>query len=98
MRSAQKTTWVPWNHGRTIGPKPPLKPNHIWAIRTRLQHEGRIRDLAMFNVAIQRARHLPHGSGYADRAVANGSSRAAVDRAIMSLRDSMAGCWTTGLR
>jgi integrase len=42
----------PWNHGRIIGPKPPLKPKHIWAIRTRLQHEGRIRDLAMFNVAI----------------------------------------------
>jgi integrase len=41
-----------WNHGRIIGPKPPLKPKHIWAIRTRLQHEGRIRDLAMFNVAI----------------------------------------------
>jgi integrase len=35
-----------------IGPKPPLKPKHIWAIRTRLQHEGRTRDLAMFNVAI----------------------------------------------
>jgi integrase len=42
----------PWNHGRIIGPKPPLKPKHIWAIRTRLQHEGRTRDLAMFNVAI----------------------------------------------
>jgi hypothetical protein len=35
-----------------IGPKPPLKPKHIWAIRTRLQHEARVRDLAMFNVAI----------------------------------------------
>jgi hypothetical protein len=42
----------PWNHGRIIRPKPPLKPKHIWAIRTGLQHEGRIRDLAMFNVAI----------------------------------------------
>jgi integrase len=35
-----------------VGPKPPLKPKHIWAIRTRLQHDGRVRDLAMFNVAI----------------------------------------------
>ena len=42
-----------WNVGRIIGPKPPLKPKHIWAIRTRLQHEGRVRDLAMFNLAIQ---------------------------------------------
>src|SRR3954451_17913146 len=33
-------------------PKPPLKPKHIWAIRTRLRHDGRVRDLAMFNIAI----------------------------------------------
>ena len=52
MRSAQEASLAPWNHGRMIGPKPPLKPKHIWAIRTRLQHEGRTRDLAMFNVAI----------------------------------------------
>jgi integrase len=47
-----RSTCVPWNHARMIGPKPPLKPKHIWAIRTRLQHEGRTRDLAMFNVAL----------------------------------------------
>ncbi|MEZ2408853.1 tyrosine-type recombinase/integrase [Bosea sp. RCC_152_1] len=41
-----------WNTGRLIGPKPPLKPRHIWAIRTRLQHDHRVRDLAMFNLAI----------------------------------------------
>lgn len=52
MRSTQEANQIPWNHGRIIGPKPPLKPKHIWAIRTRLQHEGRARDLAMFNVAI----------------------------------------------
>ena len=52
MRSVQRITSLPWNHGRIIGAKPPLKPKHIWAIRTRLQHEGRVRDLAMFNVAI----------------------------------------------
>ena len=52
MRSVQEVSRVPWNHGRMIGPKPPLKPKHIWAIRTRLQHEDRIRDLAMFNLAI----------------------------------------------
>ena len=48
----QSPTRVPWNVGRIIGPKPPLKPKHIWAIRTRLQHDGHVRDLAMFNVAI----------------------------------------------
>jgi integrase len=52
MGSVQEANQVPWNHGRIIGPKPPLKPKHIWAIRTRLQHEDRVRDLAMFNLAI----------------------------------------------
>ncbi len=42
----------PWNKGRIIGPKPPLKPRHVWAIRTRLQLAGRTRDLALFNLAI----------------------------------------------
>ena len=42
----------PWNKGKPIGPKPPLQPRHVWAIRTRLQLAGRIRDLALFNLAI----------------------------------------------
>jgi integrase len=32
--------------------KPPLRPKHVWSIRTKLQIEGRARDLAMFNLAI----------------------------------------------
>ena len=42
----------PWNKGKLIGPKPPLQPRHVWAIRTRLQLAGRVRDLALFNLAI----------------------------------------------
>src|SRR5919201_2828041 len=42
----------PWNKGKLIGQKPPLRPEHVWSIRTRLQMEGRTRDLAMFNLAI----------------------------------------------
>ena len=42
----------PWNRGKLIGPKPPLQPRHVWAIRTRLQLAGRTRDLALFNLAI----------------------------------------------
>src|SRR5215475_1427232 len=42
----------PWNKGKLIGQKPPLRPKHVWSIRTRLQIDGRIRDLAMFNLAI----------------------------------------------
>lgn len=43
---------VPWNKGKIVGAKPPLRPKHVWSIRTKLQVEGRIRDLALFNVAI----------------------------------------------
>jgi integrase len=42
----------PWNKGRLIGQKQPLKPKDVWTIRVRLQLEDRKRDLAMFNVAI----------------------------------------------
>src|SRR4249920_611305 len=43
---------TPWNKGKLLGAKPPLRPKHVWAIRTRLMIEGRSRDLAMFNLAI----------------------------------------------
>jgi integrase len=42
----------PWNKGKLIGQKPPLRPKHVWSIRTRLQMERRTRDLAMYNLAI----------------------------------------------
>ena len=42
----------PWNKGRLVGQKPPLKPNDIWAIRIQLQNEHRVRDRAMFNLGI----------------------------------------------
>src|SRR6202007_1023895 len=45
-------TRTPWNKGKLIGAKPPLRPKHVWSIRTKLLIEGRIRDLAMFNLAI----------------------------------------------
>ena len=52
MTTSQQSAKQSWNRGWIIGPKPPLKPRHIWAIRTRLQHDGHIPDLAMINVAI----------------------------------------------
>lgn len=42
----------PWNKGKLIGPKPPLQPEHVWSIRTRLQLDGRLRDLVLFNLAV----------------------------------------------
>jgi hypothetical protein len=41
-----------WNARRIVGPKPPLKPKHVWAIRQQLKAAGRCRDLAVFDCAI----------------------------------------------
>jgi integrase len=46
---AQRTAW---NRGLITGQKPALKRNEIWAIRVHLQIQGRIRDLALFSLAI----------------------------------------------
>ena len=50
--SLYKVNREPWNKGRIIGQKPPLKLKEIWAIRIRLQLAGEIRNLALFNLAI----------------------------------------------
>jgi len=42
----------PWNKGKLVGQKPPLKLREIWAVRTRLQLAGRTREIALFNLAI----------------------------------------------
>ena len=42
----------PWNKGMIIGPKPPLKLKEVWAIRIRLQLSDDVRNLALFNLAI----------------------------------------------
>ena len=71
---------VPWNKGKIAGQKPPLKRNEIWAIRVRLQFSGRVRDLALFNLAIDsklracdlmrmRVRDVIHGCRIARRAI-----------------------------
>jgi hypothetical protein len=43
--------------GQADRAKPPLQPRHVWPIRTELQVEGRRRDLAMFNLAIDSKLH-----------------------------------------
>ena len=42
----------PWNKGKLVGQKAPLRLKDIWAIRVRLQLAVRTRELAMFNLAI----------------------------------------------
>lgn len=74
------TRTEPWNKGKLTGQKPPLKLKEVWAIRIRLQINHRIRDLAMFNLAIDsklrasdlvtlRVRDVCHGHGVASRAI-----------------------------
>jgi len=43
---------VPWNKGRLIGQKRPLRPKQVWAIRARIELAGNPRDLCLFNLAI----------------------------------------------
>lgn len=52
IEPAAKPTRIPWNKGKLVGAKPPLRPSHVWSIRTKLQIEGKKRDLALFNLAI----------------------------------------------
>jgi hypothetical protein len=49
-----QTSRTPWNKDKLVGVKPPLRPSHVWSIRTKLQMADRKRDLALFNLAIVR--------------------------------------------
>jgi integrase len=71
---------VPWNKGRLVGQKAPLKPKEVWAIRIRLQMEHQTRDLALFDMGIDsklrgcdlvklRVRDISHGDRVANRAI-----------------------------
>jgi len=70
----------PWNKGKLVGQKPPLKLKDIWAIRIHLQRDQRIRDLALFNLAVDsklrgcdlvnlRVRDVVHGNQVVPRAM-----------------------------
>ena len=71
---------APWNKGKLVGQKAPLKLKHIWAIRVRLELADRARELALFNLAIDsklrscdlvklRVRDVCHGERIAPRAI-----------------------------
>jgi len=71
---------IPWNKGKLVGQKAPLKLKEIWAIRVRLQLGNRQRELALFNLAIdsklracdlvkRRVRDVCHGCVVASRAI-----------------------------
>lgn len=71
---------APWNKGKIVGQKAPFKLKDIWALRVRLQLEGRIRELALFNLGIDsklrgcdlvalKVRDVCHGDQMAARAI-----------------------------
>ena len=71
---------TPWNKGKLIGQRPPLKQQEVWSIRVRLQMADKVRDLALFNLAIDsklrscdliklRLRDISAGGGIAHRAM-----------------------------
>ncbi len=70
----------PWNKSKLVGQKAPLKLKEIWAIRIRLELSHRIRDLALFNLAIDsklracdlvklKVRDISHGNQITARAI-----------------------------
>lgn len=69
-----------WNKGKLVGQKAPFKLREIWAIRIRLQMQGRVRELALFDLGIDsklracalvslRVRDVCHGDRVASRAI-----------------------------
>lgn len=70
----------PWNKGKIVGQKAPFKLKDIWTLRVRLQMEGRVRELALFNLGIDsklrgcdlvalKVRDVCHGDQLAARAI-----------------------------
>ncbi|MDH4607621.1 tyrosine-type recombinase/integrase [Pseudomonas sp. BN102] len=62
----------PWNKGKLVGQKAPLRLRDIWAIRVRLQLAEKTRDLAHFNLSIDsklRVRDVAHGEHASSRAI-----------------------------
>jgi hypothetical protein len=70
----------PWNKGKLVGQKAPLKLRDIWAIRVRLELGDRKRELALFNLALEsklrgcdlvqlRVRDVAHGDRISARAI-----------------------------
>ena len=65
----------PWNKGKLVGQKPPLKPKDIWAIRIQLQNAHQVRDLAIdsklrgCDLVNLRVRDVTHGNQILARAL-----------------------------
>src|SRR5436305_2058024 len=110
MEASTKTTGcvMPWNKGKLLGQKPPLKLKEIWAIRIRLQLDHRVRELALFNLAIDsklrgcdlvglHVRDVFQGSHVAPRAIVmqKKTQRPVQFEITEQTRDAVAACIAT---
>ena len=90
----QKSCKEPWNKGKLMGQKPPLKLKEVWEIRIRLQLGKRLRELALFNLAIDsklrgcdlvklKVRDVAHG----EQAIKTGDGHATKDPSAGTVRN-----------
>jgi len=80
MNTTPTSSHQPWNKGKLVGQKAPLRLKDIWAIRVRLPIAEETRDLALFDLAIDsklracdltklRVRDVAHGEHVSSRAI-----------------------------
>ena len=97
---------TPWNKGKLLGQKPPLKLKEIWAIRIRLQLDHRTRELALFNLAIDsklrgcdlvglRVHDVVQGSHVAARAIVMQKTQRPVQFEITEQTRDAVDAWIT---
>lgn len=100
----------PWNKGTLVGQKSPLKVKDIWALRVRLQMQGRTRELALFNLGIDsklrgchlvklRVRDVCHGDRVSPRAIVmQQKTRRSVQFEITPSTREVLECWIKSAR
>lgn len=80
MNTSTEFAHEPWNKGKLVGQRSPLRLRDIWGIRIRLELAHNVRDLALFDLAIDsklracdltklRVRDVAHGSHVAARVI-----------------------------
>ena len=112
MDTVTTTAWraTPWNKGKLLGQKPPLKPKEIWAIRIRLQMARRARELSLFNLALDsklrgcdlvglRVHDVVQGSHVAARAIVmQRKTQRPVQLELTEQTRDAVGAWITAAR
>lgn len=80
MKTVKPTNSSPWNKGKLVGQKSPLRLRDMWGIGIRVELAAKVRDLALFDMAIDsklracdltklRVRDVAHGTHVSSRAI-----------------------------